>query len=454
MNEEFKYQGIWWISNQPDKRIPGILTFIPEEGAILDLMGSFRDSPDLENIQKIEIIHGLTSTGVTITLYKCEERTFQIHSPGFLISSYNVNFVFINIHFSKSEDIKFKKVYVHFSHLDEWVSISGIDIDFNPENREVNINFRVPDPITVPVGENYKILIKFEPNFPSLFPVQNEACVKQKAFIGIEFIGEQHFAEYKKMIYLLQIFLTLGVSEPVYPLKIRGFIESSSQPIEICYQTLYRRSVKKLHPLQMLFSYIDIFEKFPIYIKNWFNKANLLSPVYNLYFGVVYNPNMYLEHSFLNLVQAIEAYHRRIMENYELPEEEHRNRINKILENTPEEYKKWLQEKLAYSNEPSLRKRLKYILGKYSNIIGFLNDKKSFIHKVVTTRNYLIHYDKNLEKESLRGIELLKTTQILKTLLEICLLDEIGLETDKIKNLIERKQISWIFDSNENKYLA
>ena len=63
-------------------------------------------------------------------------------------------------------------------------------------------------------------------------------------------------------------------------------------------------------------------------------------------------------------------------------------------------------------------------------------------------------FDKNLEKESLRGIELLKTTQILKTLLEICLLDEIDLETDKIKNLIERKQISWIFDSNENKYLA
>ncbi len=42
MIEEFEYKGIWWLPDKPKNRISGILRFTPNEGAILDLIGSFK----------------------------------------------------------------------------------------------------------------------------------------------------------------------------------------------------------------------------------------------------------------------------------------------------------------------------------------------------------------------------------------------------------------------------
>jgi hypothetical protein len=95
------------------------------------------------------------------------------------------------------------------------------------------------------------------------------------------------------------------------------------------------------------------------------------------------------------------------MRNYELPEEKHKKRLEEVFITVPEKHKEWLEEELAYSNEPTLRKRLKEILNKYSKITGSLiKNRKSFINKVVVTRNYLTHYDSNSKGQAAKGEEL------------------------------------------------
>jgi len=42
MIEKFEYKGIWWLPDKPKERISGTLKFTPDEGAILDLIGSFK----------------------------------------------------------------------------------------------------------------------------------------------------------------------------------------------------------------------------------------------------------------------------------------------------------------------------------------------------------------------------------------------------------------------------
>jgi hypothetical protein len=198
---------------------------------------------------------------------------------------------------------------------------------------------------------------------------------------------------------------------------------------------------KTLLPFDMLFTFKDISDRFEVFLRNWFEKADLLEPVYNLCFGTLYNPRMYLEHKFLNMVQAIEAYHRRTMKNFELTEEQHKKRIEEILNAVPLEHKDWLENKLAYSNEPNLRKRLKEILEKFADVLDeFIPDNDSFIHKVATTRNYLTHYDERLKELSVEGEELYHFTQKLKILLEICLLKELGFTSDNIKSLISKNR--------------
>lgn len=129
------------------------------------------------------------------------------------------------------------------------------------------------------------------------------------------------------------------------------------------------------------------------------------------------------------------------MKNYELPEEQHRERIAAILASCPDQYKEWLHDELVYSNEPSLRVRFTEILEACSGILDpFIQDSKSFINKVVNTRHYLTHYDARLKDKSAEGMELYHLTEKLRIVLEISLLKELGFSLGDIENLFSQSR--------------
>jgi len=447
---KFEYKGIWWLPSKPKEQVSGTLRFSPDEGAILDLIGSFKDIQDFNQILNPEVILGVSSDGKNITLYKCFETTSGVSLPGFLTSSFYASVVFVDVHFEKTEDVKFESLSIHYSHLDDWANISGFDIPRRlSDKKEFLIKYKWPESVQVTISDDLKISIVVQVDFPAISVVQKEACIKQKTFIKIEPSKAKPLEQYWNIMYHTQNFLSLGVMEPVHPLAIKGITEAHKiivenktyySPISIFYKVPAISLVfKPIMPLYMLFTFKDISENFEVFLRNWFEKAEMLKPVYDLYFGTLYNPHMYLQHKFLSLVHAIESYHRRTVKNCELPEDKHQKRVTEILDVVPSNYRRWLEWKLKYSNEPPLRQRLEDILGAHSEVLdAFMGDMSSFVDKTVDTRNYLTHYDPTLKERSADGEELYRLTQKLKALLEICLLKELGFSSDSIRSLISR----------------
>ena len=153
---------------------------------------------------------------------------------------------------------------------------------------------------------------------------------------------------------------------------------------------------------------------------------------------------MYLQHRFLSLIQAIESFHQRIYKGEYLSDDDYNGVYKALVNAIPDidiDIKKSLENRLKYGNEYSLRKRLKEIFGKYQEILnGFIENKNSFIEKVVDTRNYLTHYDKDLKELAVSGEALYSLTQKLKILLETCLLSELGFSLEEIKGLFLRNR--------------
>ncbi|MBP7795954.1 MAG: hypothetical protein KA059_04170 [Elusimicrobiales bacterium] len=455
MIEEFEYKGIWWLTNNPKEQVSGTLRFTPDEGAILDLIGSFKDIKNMNKMLEMlepEIILGVSSNGKNITLYKCFEKKSNFSFPGFQTSSFYANVVFIGAHFQKSEDIRFKNISVHYLHLDEWVNISGFDINLL-EEKGVIIKYKLPEPFLANISDEIKILINFLATGPSFSFVQKEATIKQKTEIKIETSEDKSFEDYTKVMYHIQKFLTLGITYPVYPLAIAGLTEVNKEiikdkayypPVEVFYKLSdIPKGHKPLLPVDMLFTFKDISNRFESFLKNWFEKMDLLEPVYNLYFGTLYNPRMYLEHRFLSLIQAIESFHQRTYGGKYLSDEDYKVAYDALVTAIPEgirsDLKDRLKEYLNYGNEFSLRKRLKEIFDKYQEILDRLIENKSdFIEKVVNTRNYLTHYDKELKERAANGEDLYRLTQKLKMCLEICLLTELRFSSEEIKDLFSR----------------
>ncbi|MFQ6055917.1 MAG: HEPN domain-containing protein [Methanosarcinales archaeon] len=69
-----------------------------------------------------------------------------------------------------------------------------------------------------------------------------------------------------------------------------------------------------------------------------------------------------------------------------------------------------------------------------------MHDNKRFIEYVVNTRNFLTHYDKNIEMKAKTGQELYRLVQKMKFILEICFLIELEMPMETIKALVFRNQ--------------
>ncbi|GAH36832.1 unnamed protein product, partial [marine sediment metagenome] len=142
-----------------------------------------------------------------------------------------------------------------------------------------------------------------------------------------------------------------------------------------------------------------------------------------------------------------EAYHRIKYENeskyiedddYKCILGELKERSTDIIE---EPFRKVLFNKLEYGNEYSLAKRFKMLFKEYLNEIletPKLN-KNRFIQKVIKTRNYLVHQDKKLDDISFHDEEYINANTILKTLIEVILLKELGFKNEKIEIFYQKK---------------
>lgn len=222
--EEFEYDGIWWLPENPDKKISGTLKFHPVEGANLELIGSFKGIEDLNTVLQPDIISGITSNGKIITLYKCYESQSHMSMPGFLRSSFIASRVFLGYHFEKEEDIIFESLSLNYSHLEEWARITGFQ--FKIENDSKNhltkqeVRYSFPKKVEVKLSN---LNISFDYNFTLGGDRIKEVKLKQTMFIKIEPHKPVHFNDYQRDIcYHIQNFLSLAIGRAVSPLIIKG----------------------------------------------------------------------------------------------------------------------------------------------------------------------------------------------------------------------------------------
>lgn len=166
----------------------------------------------------------------------------------------------------------------------------------------------------------------------------------------------------------------------------------------------------------------------------WFDTFTRNSLMMSLYFSERYGEANVVENRFLNLTQALETFHRLNFKNEQLPSEEHGQRLQSILSSCPDQHRKWLGEKLQYSNEPSLRQRLRELLNMYhAYAMGIIPLQKPFIEQVVGMRNTLAH---GLKADT-DSLVLYFLNACLSALIEAILFKEIGLSDQTTLRIVQ-----------------
>lgn len=447
-----EYAGLWWLPENPSIQYIGKLTISTKFDFNLELFESFVGKRQIfENLQ-FPIILGVAD-GRQFTLVDCTRLQTSEGFPGIIHSNYSMRKILNGIHLSNPDEIKLKSLSVQFTYLNEWINFSGIQSEIANNTRGVTISYEKPDSIMHNIGDSLAIWIGFVGNFANLFS-KTEVNLKEDKILRFVPMTEKNLKNLDSLSHLVQHFLTLMIGNRVYPLKTYGRcknnqISAESPNPEIVFEIIkkprgFSEDFKPLRSMDLRTQYSEIRGQMDTFLRNWIDKSDRLSSTSDLYFSTLYLGKLTAENHFLRMAQALESYHQRMIGGVFLSPEAYLETKKMLTTSIPpldiedyDEFKQSLSSRIKYGYSYSFKKRIDEIVRRYDDIFTpSILDISEFVKTVRDTRDYLTHYEVELQEKAASGSELYYLARDLEDLVKMCLMTEIGLSNAKIKEML------------------
>jgi hypothetical protein len=142
------------------------------------------------------------------------------------------------------------------------------------------------------------------------------------------------------------------------------------------------------------------------------------------------------ETRFSLLINTLETLHRRLNEVDSNTKDAYNVRVKRILEQLTVGDKQFVESRLQYGYEPTLRTRLRGIIDS-GNRHGIEKPDGKMVNGIMNTRNYFTHGDNRLKHKILTGIELQNACSLLAQYLKLLVLRTMGVNDAELTNVIK-----------------
>jgi ApeA N-terminal domain 1 len=453
MMEELHLEGKWWVPYRQDQKFDGTLTFDNQlkRRELTITSGSDFETSEMNNRQvkpKHDIILGQTSVGQKVTLKDCERGGGPRNVKDLGRYSFIPEYVLLGEHFERPEDIIFESVCITYGgkEINDWIKRVQFQACINSH-----------DSAEVRIRDSYNIRVLLCK--PKLLSGSERGGDQEQSRKGIPCIEIESLKEQKKSLkdyfnvnLIVFDFLNFIVTKEVHIESIQGTRETRKDSNEKTTSANLQENkpeVRIFYPYAIpnmfkpnqrtgapLFPYEyerdsteALLEK---YLKKWFTLSDKARAFLALYFGVMYNTEMYRRFQFLGLAQALEAYHVACREP---PTSRKWNNEIKDIKKRFSQIPPGCIDKIKDCHKPNYRDRVAQVYGEHSKIADKYfrtKDKKGkFSQKVAGTRNYYSHAAKGKRKGVVHEDKMLSLIQDLQLLLHLAIMKELGFTEEK-----------------------
>lgn len=426
--------GIWFLPESPDDKLSGSLNIDDKGNCQLKLAENFGGIKGIGSNECVEAILGFLANGKKVTLLNCIQTNQQWGFPGFPVTVYTSTIAIIGEWYNSDEDIVVSEITASYNYLNYWINCKPFSVVKDDEKKEIYMTYCMPKVVTCNV-ENEKIELTYGANCEG--DSYSNFEIHQSEFVCFKFKEKVHYKNAFDRVNDFANFLTLCIGKRISALTVTT-VNQEGQEVEFIYPRDTRdNGVVKEHELYIKYTYVK--DNFENIMKNWLSKKDMLNPIID-YFVDAHETEFRIPISFLKVVQAIEAYSRRMRKNEIMPPEIFEKKVQSILEKIESEDDKRLVKSIL-SNEPRLRQRLTELFDETNYVFNISSAKrKSYINKIVNTRNYYTHFDKSLEDKILNPTEMFYLSRLIRSVLRVLLLQELGLSQDLIKIRMQEDQ--------------
>ncbi len=270
----------------------------------------------------IPILVGATSEGKLVTLIDC--RVLKASGiPGLFKTTQEITPLIIvyDVHFASVDEFRLKSLRMRYTNLDQWVASSGFRIEFSPEKHDsVTVHYAQPAPIIATLSNGLEVGVRFSTNGPNFAPSQSDIHIQQQAWLDVSAPDERTYDEFVRVLTMFADLIALCVGQPIRPIESHATASesgvASNEQKWIPFKILHNgQPIAPLLPEvaspEMLFRLQDLRSDFANVLERWCVQQKNIKPLYDLYFGTLRRRSMYVEHRFVNMFQALEAFDRR-----------------------------------------------------------------------------------------------------------------------------------------------
>ena len=411
IKEEFKRSGDFWLPSLPDRRVPGTLSISDGGNIELEIDGVLTNEIEVllrDGLEPIERIAGHIEKDGLVTLDDCYYRTGTINLTGGRSKSFiHVGRAFTGVIYDEGETPRFNTLTFSVEGIDEWVGISGINVERRLEERTANISYQPPEDISLNLGNGMQLLITFHWTLPGS-PIIKEAQITQKTYFKLVSQEARELEDFASVVRKITTLLCFAIDKTVSLDSMMATADNLRQdfgsdqtrlvPVNIYYSSRpYSQDEPKIHQHDMVFGFGRIQNDAERKINNWMEVYERIDPTFDLYFSAQMDAQSYSDVRFLTLAHGLEVYHRRKSDEKRMNETKFEELVEYLINQCPPEDKDWLTGRLGYGNELTLRNRIKRIIEPFKDIIGNQQSPGTLINRIVDARNYLTHYNSALE---------------------------------------------------------
>ena len=443
MTTPIEIKGYWWLPSSPDDTVAGILTYIPNESIILELIGQLKkESSAIEEFISREdeiVILGFSSDAKEVSLMNCSPSGGALNfSCQFPIQRYKCQHLVIGTHITSLETPLFFKTQIQIPYLSLWATPNSIETSmFFGEKRieKCCISFNTGEYHIDTVGfDDYELSIDGVVNYVGEY---FEPKIKQRTLVSLTNKSDYSLKDAIRKIFLFEQFLSFATLAPLESSEIVLYEKSKFQQLDngekhffpIQYIRVYHG--KETHNEQIiaerssfLFTYETIKAEFQSILKKWFLEPADIAPIRYHLIECVRQKGFFSSVDFLIVIQAIEGFWWRFRD---------------------DDYRRSKHQKNS-KNQTPLKTILESLINEFKEIEQ-LNLNEINVSEIVDSRHYFSHFMPKEKKPNAKdGLELYCLTNKIRKLLICCLLNFVGFTNSQISKIIQNSNSGYLHD--------
>jgi hypothetical protein len=444
-------QGVWWLPGSPEHLAPGTLTLSYDTRPTLVVVGSIDPNLDLPagigtvlgQTRDLPFVHGRTAIGQRVTLADTQLGVRQMHIADAESAVFELvgRAAYVGAHMDP-KTAQFAQMDVVIERLIDWRDVTPFDLTVTPDTRtpkRIVIGGELPALVSARI-DGGDLIIKA--GLATSGDFRQHASLSLNAAVRIRVDQGLRFSDWLE-VYVgpLERLVALATGRAVEVERLELSDPNADEKCEVIWPHKLRAALpeRRLMPDELLFTVPDLGEKLSQHMSLWLAACRRFEPVMNMFFATRYAESMFEEDRFQNLIQAVEAYHRR-KAGARPDQEAHDERSAALLAVAPDAYREWLAEVLETTREYRLSDRVEEVVEQHpwmrDDVIP--GNAHRWAVRVAMARNYRAHQDPTSAPIGASAHELFGFTQRLTVLLEACLLHEVGFEEDRVREMIRR----------------